>query len=157
MIWNVLAKKVDYNCLANIFTWTNSFRTCFMTPAVTNRNMYFQLRHRCSVRITIMSMIWEKLSLVYWKKFINFTGYQTNGKIISTSNEMAAFFKQWLWIHTPVKYEQTIAYNLNKRPCSNKCPCLFSENDILFWFFGDFRCGVSLFIVIRVIYKYRNR
>ena len=24
----------------------------------------------------------------------------------------------------------------------------------LFWFFGDFRCGVSLFIVIRVIYKY---
>ena len=28
---------------------------------------------------------------------------------------------------------------------------------LLFWFFGDFRCGVSLFIVIRVIYKYRNR
>ena len=26
-----------------------------------------------------------------------------------------------------------------------------------FWFFGDFRCGVSLFIVIHVIYKYRNR
>ena len=23
-----------------------------------------------------------------------------------------------------------------------------------FWFFGDFRCGVSLFIVIRVIYQY---
>ena len=28
---------------------------------------------------------------------------------------------------------------------------------LLFWFFGDFRSGVSLFIVIRVIYKYRNR
>ena len=28
---------------------------------------------------------------------------------------------------------------------------------LLFWFFGYFRCGVSLFIVIRVIYKYRNR
>ena len=28
---------------------------------------------------------------------------------------------------------------------------------LLFWFFGDFRCGVSLFIVIRIIYKYRNR
>ena len=28
---------------------------------------------------------------------------------------------------------------------------------LLFWFFGDFRCVVSLFIVIRVIYKYRNR
>ena len=27
---------------------------------------------------------------------------------------------------------------------------------LLFWFMGDFRCGVSLFIVIRVIYKYRN-
>ena len=28
---------------------------------------------------------------------------------------------------------------------------------LLFWFFGDFRCNGSLFIVIRVIYKYRNR
>ena len=28
---------------------------------------------------------------------------------------------------------------------------------LLFWFVGDFRCGVSLFIVIHVIYKYRNR
>ena len=28
---------------------------------------------------------------------------------------------------------------------------------LLFWFFGDFRCVVSLFIVIRVIYKCKNR
>ena len=28
---------------------------------------------------------------------------------------------------------------------------------LLFWFFGDFRCGVPLFIVIRVIFKYKNR
>ena len=28
---------------------------------------------------------------------------------------------------------------------------------LLFLFFSDFRCDVSLFIVIRVIYKYRNR
>ena len=28
---------------------------------------------------------------------------------------------------------------------------------LLFWFFGDFRCGVSLFIVICVIYKCGNR
>ena len=28
---------------------------------------------------------------------------------------------------------------------------------LLCWFFGDFRCGVSLFIVILVTYKYRNR
>ena len=28
---------------------------------------------------------------------------------------------------------------------------------LVFWFFSDFRFGVSLFIVIRVIYKYINR
>ena len=28
---------------------------------------------------------------------------------------------------------------------------------LLFRFFGDFGCWLSLFIVIRVIYKYRNR
>ena len=28
---------------------------------------------------------------------------------------------------------------------------------ILFWFFGDFRCGALLFMVIHVIYKYKNR
>ena len=28
---------------------------------------------------------------------------------------------------------------------------------LLFWFFRDFRSGVSLFIAIRVIYKYKNR
>ena len=28
---------------------------------------------------------------------------------------------------------------------------------LLFWIFGDFRCGVPLFIVILVIYKYKSR
>ena len=28
---------------------------------------------------------------------------------------------------------------------------------LLFWFFGDFRCGALLFVAIHVIYKYRNR
>ena len=28
---------------------------------------------------------------------------------------------------------------------------------LLFWFFGDFRCGALSFMVIHVIYKYRNR
>ena len=28
---------------------------------------------------------------------------------------------------------------------------------LLLWFFGDFRCGVPLFFVILVIYKYKNR
>ena len=27
---------------------------------------------------------------------------------------------------------------------------------LLFWFFGDFRCGVPLIIDILVIYKYKN-
>ena len=28
---------------------------------------------------------------------------------------------------------------------------------LLFWFFGVFRCGVPLFIVMLVVYKYKNR
>ena len=28
---------------------------------------------------------------------------------------------------------------------------------LLFWFFGDFRCSALLFMVIHVIYKYKNR
>ena len=28
---------------------------------------------------------------------------------------------------------------------------------LLCWFFGDFRCGALLFMVIHVIYKYKNR
>ena len=28
---------------------------------------------------------------------------------------------------------------------------------LLLWFFGDFRCGALLFVVIYVIYKYKNR
>ena len=28
---------------------------------------------------------------------------------------------------------------------------------LLFCFFGDFRCGALLFVVIHVIYKYKNR
>ena len=28
---------------------------------------------------------------------------------------------------------------------------------LLFWFFGDFRCGALLFMVIHVIYGYKNR
>ena len=28
---------------------------------------------------------------------------------------------------------------------------------LLFWFFGDFRCGALLFMVIHVIYTYKNK
>ena len=27
---------------------------------------------------------------------------------------------------------------------------------LLFWFFGDFRCGALLFVVVRVVYKGRD-
>ena len=33
----------------------------------------------------------------------------------------------------------------------------FSSAALLLWFFGDFRCGALLFVVIHVIYKYENR
>ena len=29
--------------------------------------------------------------------------------------------------------------------------------DLLFWFIGDFRCGMLLFVFILIISKYRNR
>ena len=32
-----------------------------------------------------------------------------------------------------------------------------SKAALLFWFFGDFRCGALLFMVIYVICKYKNR
>ena len=32
-----------------------------------------------------------------------------------------------------------------------------SRAALLFWLFSDFRCGVPLFIVIIIIYKYKNR
>ena len=41
------------------------------------------------------------------------------------------------------------------------CPVIFiagrPKAALLFWFFGGFRCGALLFVVIRVIYKYKNR
>ena len=41
-----------------------------------------------------------------------------------------------------------------------KAPCNFIAGHpkaaLLFWFFGDFRYGVLLFMVILVIYKYKN-
>ena len=31
------------------------------------------------------------------------------------------------------------------------------ECTVLFWLFSDFRCGVPIFIVILIIYEYKNR
>ena len=32
-----------------------------------------------------------------------------------------------------------------------------SKAALPFWFFSDFRCGALLFMVIHVIYKYKNK
>ena len=37
------------------------------------------------------------------------------------------------------------------------CIAGYPKAALLFWFFGDFRCGMLLFMVILVIYKYKNR
>ena len=34
---------------------------------------------------------------------------------------------------------------------------VYPKAALLSWFFGDFRCVVLLFIVIRIIYEYKNR
>ena len=39
-------------------------------------------------------------------------------------------------------------------PIYNRWP---SQGGFLFWFFGNFRCGALLIMVIHVIYKYKNR
>ena len=42
---------------------------------------------------------------------------------------------------------------LVKTPLSSNFVAGRPKAALLFWFFGDFSCGVSLFIVIRAIYK----
>ena len=41
--------------------------------------------------------------------------------------------------------------------CLGKNFIRFPKAALLFWFFGDFRCGALLFMVIHVIYKYKNK
>ena len=48
------------------------------------------------------------------------------------------------------------------RPQTSSSPPVFfiagrPRAALLLWFFGDFRCGALLFVVIHVIYKYKNR
>ena len=44
---------------------------------------------------------------------------------------------------------------------SSSAPVIFiagrPEAALLFWFLGDFRCGALFFMVIHVIYRYKNR
>ena len=43
------------------------------------------------------------------------------------------------------------------RPQTSSSPPVIPKAALLFWFFDGFRCGAPLFIVIRVMYKYKNR
>ena len=48
------------------------------------------------------------------------------------------------------------------RPQTSSSPPVFfiagrPKAALLLWFFGDFRCGALLFVVIHVLYKYKNR
>ena len=49
---------------------------------------------------------------------------------------------------------------MKKKVCmSEQTDCIAGRPKaaLLFWFFGDFRCGALLFMVIHVIYKYKNK
>ena len=50
---------------------------------------------------------------------------------------------------------------LFKAPPPHPTPCNFIADRpkaaLLVWFVGDFRCGVFLFMLIFVLYKYKNR
>ena len=57
--------------------------------------------------------------------------------------------------------ETELRARVGRRQTSSSPPVIFiagrPKAALLFWFFGDFRCGALFFMVIRVIYKYKNR
>ena len=61
----------------------------------------------------------------------------------------------------PLNWLKTAEVNFIKLKKNLLPPVIFiagrPKAALLFWFFGDFRCGVLLFMVIHVIYKYKNR
>ena len=64
--------------------------------------------------------------------------------------------------HLLVTWSKTEARARVGRPqTSSSPPVIFiagrPKAALLFWFFGDFRCGALLFMVIHVIYKYKNK
>ena len=59
------------------------------------------------------------------------------------------------FFHISLSTQYTVAVCFgNIKPESALVPGLAA---LLFWFFGDFRCGALLFMVIHVIYKYKNK
>ena len=68
------------------------------------------------------------------------------------------FFCSWL-LYLVNKTEERA--RVGRPQTSSSPPVIFiagrPKAALLFWFFGDFRCGALLFMVIHVIYKYKNR
>ena len=58
-------------------------------------------------------------------------------------------------------FQVKLQYWVGRPQTSSSPPVIFiagrPKAALLFWFFGDFRCGALLFMVIHVIYKYKNR
>ena len=77
----------------------------------------------------------------------------------SVLSKMALWLRYWLLSDN---YRSTKAYlhnieETNEGPCRSNRLAGRPKAALLFWFFGDFRCGALLFMVIHVIYKYKNK
>ena len=63
--------------------------------------------------------------------------------------------------HRVRKEQSGLRARVGRPQTSSSPPVIFiagrPKAALLFWFFGDFRCGALLFMVIHVIYKYKNR
>ena len=64
-------------------------------------------------------------------------------------------------VHKPSIQLENLGARVGRPQTSSSPPVIFiagrPKAALLFLFFGDFRCGALLFMVIHVIYKYKNR
>ena len=67
----------------------------------------------------------------------------------------------WLFVCFNWRTKSELRARVGRPQTSSSPPVIFiagrPKAALLFWFFGDFRCGALLFMVIHVIYKYKNR
>ena len=86
------------------------------------------------------------------KKFRNIRTFRYLGAIILDTDSDAGVLK---------RATQASVARVGRPQTSSSPPVIFiagrPKAALLFWFFGDFRCGALLFVVIHVIYKYENR
>ena len=88
-------------------------------------------KNRCLVFLS--SLFWFGSVMLLLKLFCLMNQGRTKGEGWSTANKLKP----------PPPHSNLIA----GRP----------QAALLFWFFGDFRCGALLYMVILVIYEYTNR